>query len=114
MATHKYKGKEYDIQTGKKGGQFFIDDEGKKHYLKSATPTVKKKKKSTEAIKKEVESKDFLKRYICYYRKVDDDGEMIDDFKEWTDANSYDEAQRHFENEYRHDPSIKIDLIIRE
>ena len=39
---------------------------------------------------------------------------MIDDFKEWTDANSYDEAQRHFENEYRHDPSIKIDLIMRE
>lgn len=111
--THKYKGKEYEVQTGAKGGQFFVDDTGKKHYLKSATPKKTTKKKSTEAIKKEVESTDFIKRYVCYYSRYKD-GEMVDDFKEWTDAKSYNEAKEYFENEYRHDENVKIELITKE
>ena len=107
MITHKYKGKEYQVQTGAKGGQFFIDDAGKKHYLKSTT-SVKKK------VEKKKVAEETCKRYICYYVERDDNGEMIDDFKEYTDAYSYDEAKDYFENEYRHNPHVQIDLISRE
>lgn len=113
MATHKYKGVEYEIQQGKRGGSFFIDGDGKKHYLKGTSTSKTTTKRSIDPIKKQ-EEKPVLKRYIGYYRKVDENGEMIDDFSEWCDAYSYDEAKREFEDRYSYTDRINIDLITRE
>ena len=41
-------------------------------------------------------------------------GELVDDFKEWTNAYSYDEAERYFKDEYSHNPNIIISFITRE
>ena len=109
--THKYKGKEYEVQTGPRGGHYIINDEGKKISVKVKIESTKKK--SINSIKQQEEAPK-LKKYICYYEKRDKNGELVDDFKEWTNAYSYDEAKRYFKDEYSNNPNIIISFITRE
>lgn len=94
-----------DIKTGPRGGKYWIDDNGKKHYV-----TSKKTKRS-----KKVEPKERV--YICYFRQLDEDGEMVDDFKEWTKAYSEQEARAYFEHEHWRSLAsgrLEIDMIVAE
>lgn len=114
---YKYKGKEYEVQTGPRGGLFFIDDNGKRHSVKSDKPkkkvTKEKKSEKVDPSKKvlpQITPK--LKRYVCYYEKRNEKDELVDDFKEWCDAYSYEEAEREFKDRYS--DKIQISLITRE
>lgn len=94
-----------DIKTGPRGGKYWIDDNGKKHYV-----TSKKTKRP-----KKVEPKERV--YICYFRQLDEDGEMVDDFKEWTKAYSEQEARAYFEHEHWRSLAsgrLEIDMIVAE
>ena len=69
-----YKGKEYEVQTGPRGGLFFIDDNGKRHSVKSDKPkkkvTKEKKSEKVDPSKKVLpQITPNLKRYICYYEE---------------------------------------------
>lgn len=99
MAYIKVNGKNYGIHKGSRGGRYWIDDNGKKHYLK--TPDKKKSPKENNSAKKVQEPK--LKRYIAYFYEIDvKTGERVDDFKEWTEAYSEEEAREYFEDEHRY------------
>ena len=65
-----------------------------------------KVKKSSIAEKKS-------KRYICYYEERVN-GELVDDFKEWCEAYSEDEAREYFEDNYSHNPNVQISMIVEE
>jgi len=53
-------------------------------------------------------------RYICYYEERSEDGELLDDFKEWCDAYSEDEAREYFKDNYSHNPRVEISMIVQE
>ena len=94
-----------NILTGPRGGKYWIDDNGKKHYVTS--------KKTTKTSKKEPKES----TYICYFRQLDEDGEVVDDFKEWTTAYSEQEARAYFEHEHWRSIAagrLEIDMIVEE
>lgn len=51
-----------------------------------------------------------MARYIGYFYEYDGD-ERVDDFKEWCDANSEEEAWEEFEDRYSHTNRIRIEGI---
>lgn len=72
--------------TGPKGGQYWIDESGKKHYVKKS-----KKDRKIEPLK--------MKRYtacITVYKN----GEYYDDFNEWRDAYCKEGAIEKFREDY--------------
>ena len=82
-----------------------IDANGKKHYVTS--------KKTTKTSKKELKEN----TYICYFKQLDEDGEVVDDFKEWTTAYSEQEARAYFEHEHWRSIAagrLEINMIVEE
>lgn len=73
---------------GPRGGTYWLDDEGKKHYVKGKQAIVKKEDKSK------------MKTYICYYNVYNKEGELVDDFKEWCKETSKHDAEIEFRNRY--------------
>jgi hypothetical protein len=49
-----------------------------------------------------------MNKYICYFEKYNDRGELVDDFKEWGTANTRDEAREMFQERY---PKLRIAAI---
>lgn len=93
-----------EIKTGPRGGKYWIDESGKKHYLSN------KDKKISKTSPKE-------KTYICYFIQRDENGEMVDDFKEWTKAYSEREAREYFEHDHWRAISsgrLEISMIVEE
>ena len=80
--------KDKTLFKGPRGGTYWLDDEGKKHYVKGKQAIVKK------------EDKPKMKTYICYYNVLDKDGYYIDDFKEWCKETSKHDAEIEFRNRY--------------
>lgn len=103
--------KTFKILTGPRGGQYYIDETGKKHYVKKSAIKKSPSKYKVQKPAKFTEPK--LKRYVCYYAQYEND-EMVDDFKEWCDAYSVNEARSEFEARYSHNPNIKIQDIVNE
>ena len=73
---------------GPRGGTYWLDDEGKKHYVKGKQVIVKK------------EDKPKMRTYICYYNVYNKEGELVDDFKEWCKETSKHDAEIEFRNRY--------------
>ena len=91
---------------GPRGGTYWIDDNGKKHYVKDKK-VVTSTKKSTK--------KEQVSKYYCYYNQYNENGELVDDFKEWCSATSLNEARTEFKNRYWNEiskGSIEIAQII--
>lgn len=106
------KGVEYDEYVGTKGGHYYINAKGKKVYLKEQAQPVTEK---VINVVKPKESK--LTRYIGYFRQLDKEGCAVDDFKEWCEAYSEDEARRKFEDDYRDSiarGTIELSMILEE
>ena len=84
------------LKTGPKGGQYWEDESGKKHYVRQ-----KISKKPAEPLK--------MKRYtacITVYKN----GEYYDDFNEWRDAYCKEGAIQKFRDDY---PNVsKYDIMI--
>lgn len=78
--------------TGSRGGKYWLDDKGKKHYVSQ-----KKKAVTKTPTVKQVNTR---KTYIGYYYVLDSDGYRVDDFKEWCDAYSAQEAEEEFRDRY--------------
>lgn len=96
-----------NILTGPRGGKYWLDENGKKHYVISKKTT---KKKTSKKEPKE-------STYICYFIQRDENGEMVDDFKEWTKAYSEQEARDYFEHEHWRAISsgrLEISMIVEE
>lgn len=51
-----------------------------------------------------------MSKYIGYFNEYDGD-EIVDDFKEWCEANSVKEATEIFKNRYRKSSRIKLDFV---
>ena len=86
---------ERTLITGPKGGQYWIDESGKKHYVKA------KKNKNIKPLK--------MKRYtacITVYKN----GEYYDDFNEWRDAYCKEGAIEKFREDYPN--PRKYDIMI--
>lgn len=103
MAYIKVKGKTYGIHTGSRGGKYWIDDNGKKHYLSKKEETPKKVNitKKPEPI---------LYTYYCNICRRSKDGEYVDDWNEWHNAYSEEEALEYWRDEYPN--KDKYDLTI--
>ena len=80
---------EKTLITGPRGGTYWLDDKGVKHYVKGKKETPKPKVKTPE-----------VKTYICYYKVVDENGYYVDDFKEWCKATSKLDAETEFRDRY--------------
>ena len=80
--------KDKTLFKGPRGGTYWIDDNGKKHYVKGKQAILTKEEKVK------------LKTYICYYNVYNKEGELIDDFKEWTKETSKLDAEIEFRNRY--------------
>lgn len=93
--TYTYKGKEYTVQEGAKGGKYFIDDAGKKHYLKNENAKPRAKKPEPVVLPT-------LKGYTAWFEQYDPDTQSVDDFKEWHNAYSKQEAIDYWNHEYHH------------
>jgi hypothetical protein len=113
MKTMKFK-----VEKGPRGGQFYIDETGKKHYIKKTTKkyvertvltsanTINEKVKKTVPVQQPI-----VKRYTANYVVRDPESqEMIDDFNEWCDAYSKEEAMSEFKKRY---PKIDDITIIK-
>lgn len=104
MAYIKVKGKTYGIHTGSRGGRYWIDNNGKKHYLKSETP-----KRESKKIDKQPKEMPKLRRWVGRFRQDFEDD--YDDFSEWCEAYTKQEAIEEFEDRYRHNPNVKLDYV---
>lgn len=104
---YTYKEKEYEVLVGARGGKYFIDDKGKKHYLKSDNPKPRKKKEEKKPV---VERK--LMDYTVWINVRNDDYELINDFKEWTPAYSEEEALEYFRDEHPDRPGRHYEIDI--
>lgn len=107
MAYIKVKGKTYGIHTGSRGGRYWIDDNGKKHYLKSETSKPKKEESKKEV--KKVTELPKLKRWIG--RFTEDIGGDHDGFSEWCEAYTESEAREEFKDRYRHNSKVELDYV---
>lgn len=107
-------GEKYTLQEGSRGGLFYIDKNGVKKYVKKSSVGKITRKPKKPAAKPFSFKKPELKKYICYYEKRNSEGELIDDWKEWTEAYSEEQAKQYFEEEYSHDSSVTISIITNE
>ena len=80
--------KDKTLFKGPRGGTYWLDDKGKKHYVQGKQAIVKK------------EDKPKMKTYICYYNVYNKEGELVDDFKEWCKETSKHDAEIEFRNRY--------------
>lgn len=96
-----------EILTGPKGGKYYILN-GKKYYLKK-TDVIPEKKTEVIPEKKEVPRKEFDTnklsmsniKFIVYVNSVNlETHEIEDDFSEWCEAASKDEAAKVIESRY--------------
>lgn len=104
MAYIKVKGKTYGIHMGSRGGRYWIDDNGKKHYIKSETS-----KQESNKIDKQPKEIPKLKRWIG--RFSEDIGGDHDGFSEWCEAYIEQEAIEEFKDRYRHNPKVELDYV---
>lgn len=104
MAYIKVKGKTYGIHMGSRGGRYWIDDNGKKHYIKSETS-----KRESKKIDKQPKDIPKLKRWIG--RFSEDIGRDHDGFSEWCEAYTKQEAIEEFKDRHRHNPKVELDYV---
>lgn len=104
MAYIKVKGKNYGIHMGSRGGRYWIDDNGKKHYIKSETS-----KRESKKIDKQPKEIPKLKRWIG--RFSEDIGGDHDGFSEWCEAYTKQEAIEEFKDRHRHNPKVELDYV---
>ena len=96
----------YAIEKGPRGGQYYIDNTGKKHYIKR---TNKKFIEVKEAKKEDNPSCETCnEKYIGRFSVYNEKDELVDDFKEWTWASSEAEALAEFHKRY---PNI-VDITV--
>lgn len=107
MAYVKIKGKTYGIHTGSRGGRYWIDDNGKKHYLPQTSKQKEEPKK--ESPKKPIKEEPELKRWIG--RFTEDIGGDHDTFSEWCEAYTEYEAREEFKDRYRHNSKVELDYV---
>lgn len=101
---------EHTIITGARGGQYWLDENNKKHYVSQQGPVAKPRKSvnrlPTPAEQKKVHkrsespNKDSLNIYVGYYYQLDRKGYRIDDFKEWCWAYNKEQAEEEFKSRY--------------
>lgn len=106
---------EHKLITGPKGGNYWIDENGKKHYVpkkksnkvNTLSSNINNNQKSSTKLSK-------MKCYIGYFKQLDESGETIDDFKEWVNASSKELATIYLKQRYSHDKLIKLDQVVEE
>ena len=93
---------EHTLIQGPRGGFYWLDENGVKHYISGKAKKVAKAAKSgkTKNVKPAVKLSVVKRRYTGWFNVYNENGELIDDFKEWTDAISWDEALRKFRHDY--------------
>jgi len=133
--------KKFKIEVGPRGGQYYVDQNGEKHYVKKTNrkfverevednnvdvefemdpefekelnPETEEVVDTQEEVKDEAPAetaKSTTKRYTASFVVRDPStNEMIDDFKEWCDAESEAEAMSEFKSRY---PKISDITII--
>ena len=134
--------KKFKIEVGPRGGQYYVDQNGEKHYVKKTNrkfverevedknvevefemdpefekelnPETEEVVETQEEVKDEAPAetvKSTTKRYTANFVVRDPStNEMIDDFKEWCDAESEAEAMSEFKSRY---PKISDITIIK-
>lgn len=91
-----------------------LQKDGTINVVVNIKPT-KETAKKVEAKKPiEVEKKQEPYTYIGYYYEYDENGERVDDFKEWCYAYSKEEARRELEDRYWRNDNIKLEMVCRE
>lgn len=105
MEVYKYKGIEYPIQEGKKGGKFIIANTGKKVYLKSENHREQK-----EVTPPEIKNY----KYVAWFDVRNKNGELVDDFKEWCISSSQTAAFNYFCSEHPNINPNDITIISEE
>lgn len=108
MAYVKINGRTYGIHTGSRGGRYWVDDNGKKHYL----PQTSKQKEESKREAKKVTESPKLKKWIG--RFTEDIGGDHDTFSEWCEAYTREEAEEYFRDNCRHNPNIELDYVYEE
>lgn len=122
---------EHTLIQGPRGGFYWLDENGAKHYVsgkaKKAAKAAKSGKTNSKNVKpvikpvtpkpspvtpKPVTPKPspVKKCYTGWFDVYDEDGEQIDDFKEWTIAESWEEALRNFRHDYPDTQRYQITL----
>ena len=133
--------KKFKVEVGPRGGQYYVDQNGEKHYIKKTNrkfverevedknvevefemdpefekelnPETEEVAETQEEAKEEAPAetvKSTTKRYTASFVVRDPStNEMIDDFKEWCDAESEAEAMSEFKSRY---PKISDITII--
>ena len=93
---------EHTLIQGPRGGLYWLDENGAKHYISGKAKKVAKAAKSgkTKNVKPAVKPSVVKRRYTGWFNVYNENGELIDDFKEWTVAASWDEALRIFRHGY--------------
>ena len=93
---------EHTLIQGPRGGFYWLDENGAKHYISGKAKKVAKAAKSgkTKNVKPAVKPSVVKRRYTGWFNVYNENGELIDDFKEWTVAASWDEALRIFRHDY--------------
>ena len=93
---------EHTLIQGPRGGFYWLDENGAKHYISGKAKKVAKAAKSgkTKNVKPAVKPSVIKRRYTGWFNVYNENGELIDDFKEWTVAASWDEALRIFRHGY--------------
>lgn len=134
--------KKFKIEVGPRGGQYYVDQNGEKHYVKKTNrkfverevedknvevefemdpefekelnPETEETVETQEEVKDEAPAETVESTKKCYIASFvvrdPSTNEMIDDFKEWCNANSEDEAMAEFKSRY---PKIKDITIIK-
>ena len=93
---------EHTLIQGPRGGFYWLDENGAKHYISGKAKKVAKAAKSgkTKNVKPAIKPSVVKRRYTGWFNVYNENGELIDDFKEWTVAASWDEALRIFRHGY--------------
>lgn len=76
-----------------------LQKDGTVNVVVNVKPTKETAKKKVEQKKVEKEPERYC--YIGYFYQYDDEGQCIDSFKEWCEAESIEEAKRYFQDDYR-------------
>lgn len=110
---------EHTLIQGPRGGFYWLDENGAKHYVsgkaKKAAKAAKSGKTNSKNVKPVVKTvtpkpSPIKKCYTGWFDVYNEDGEQIDDFKEWTIAESWEEALRNFRHDYPDTQRYQITL----
>jgi len=111
---------EHTILTGARGGKYWLDENNVKHYVSQQGP-VAKPKKNVNRLPSPAEQRKVVKkspgRYIGYFYVLNEMGYRVDDFKEWTYADSVEDAKRQFEDDHWRaiaKGSLVLDMVTKE